>query len=41
VLQVSKNAFTDSGQLQSEYQTLSLLAATLADKVAHTVFDVW
>jgi hypothetical protein len=41
VLQVTKDAFTDSGQLQSEYQALPLLAAALADKVAHTVFDVW
>ena len=41
VLRVTKDAFTDSGQLQSEYQTLPLLAAALADKVAHAVFDVW
>jgi hypothetical protein len=41
VLRVSKSAFTDSGQLQSEYQTLPLLAAALADKVAHAVLDVW
>ena len=41
VLRVTKDAYTDSGQLQSEYQTLPLLAAALADKVAHTVFDVW
>ena len=40
-LQVTRDAFTDSGQLQSEYQTLPLLAATLGDRVAHAVFDVW
>jgi hypothetical protein len=36
-----KEAYTDSGQLQSEYNTLPLLAASLADTVAHTVLDVW
>lgn len=41
LLLVSRNAFTDSGQLQSEYRTLPLLAEALADKVAHTVLDVW
>ena len=41
VLRVTKNAFTDSGQLQSEYQTLPLLAQALADKVAHAILDVW
>ena len=40
-LVVTKEAFTDSGQLQSEYQTLPLLAAALADRVAHAVLDVW
>ena len=38
---VTKDAFTDSGQLQAEYQTLPLLAGSLADKVAHAVLDVW
>lgn len=38
---VHRDAFTDGGQLQSEYQTLPLLAAALADKVSHTVLDVW
>jgi len=38
---VTKDAFTDSGQLQAEYQTLPLLAAALADQVAHAVLDVW
>jgi outer membrane lipopolysaccharide assembly protein LptE/RlpB len=38
---VRRDAFTDGGQLQSEYQALPLLAQSLADKVAHTVLDVW
>ena len=38
---VQREAFTDSGQLQSEYQTLPLLAESLAAKVAHTALDVW
>ena len=36
-----RDAFVDGGQLQSEYQTLPLLAEALAKKVAHTVLDVW
>ena len=40
-IRVTKDAFTDSGQLQSEYQALPLLAGALAGKVAHTVLDVW
>lgn len=36
-----REAFTDGGQLQSEYQTLSLLADTLASKVTHSTLDVW
>ncbi|MES2694626.1 MAG: LPS assembly lipoprotein LptE [Verrucomicrobiota bacterium] len=36
-----REAFTDSGQLQSEYQTLPLLAEALATKVAHAALDVW
>lgn len=31
----------DSNQLQAEYQALPLLAASLAQKVAHTTLDVW
>lgn len=38
---VIKDAYTDSGQLQAEYQTVPLLAEALADKVAHAVLDVW
>jgi hypothetical protein len=40
-LSAVREAFTDSGQLQSEYQTLPLLAETLAQKATHAVLDVW
>ena len=36
-----REAFTDSGQLQSEYQTLPLLADALAAKLTHAALDVW
>ncbi len=36
-----RDAYTDGGQLQAEYQTLPLLAETLGRQVAHTVLDVW
>jgi outer membrane lipopolysaccharide assembly protein LptE/RlpB len=38
---VHRDAFTDGGQLQAEYQLLPLLAEALAQKVTHTVLDVW
>lgn len=38
---VRRESFTDGGQLQSEYQTLPLLAESLAGKVSHLVLDVW
>ena len=52
IVEVQREAFTDNGlgyvpfgqsndQLQSEYNTLPLLGAALADKVTHTVLDVW
>ncbi len=41
LVNVQRDAFTDGGQLQSEYQTLPLLAEALAAKVAHAVLDVW
>jgi hypothetical protein len=41
IVQVQRDAFTDGGQLQSEYQTVSLLAEALAKKVVHAVLDVW
>jgi outer membrane lipopolysaccharide assembly protein LptE/RlpB len=36
-----RDAYTDSGQLQAEYQALPLLAGVLAKKAAHAVLDVW
>ncbi len=36
-----REAFTDTGQIQSEYQTLPLLAEALATKVTHAMLDVW
>jgi len=36
-----RDAYTDQGQLQAEYQTLPLLAETLAQNVTHAVLDVW
>jgi hypothetical protein len=36
-----REAFTDGGQLQAEYQTLPLLAEALAAKVSHAALDVW
>jgi len=38
---VHRDVFTDSGQLQAEYQMLPLLAEALAGKVRGTVLDVW
>lgn len=49
---VRRDAYTDSGQklttgaavsgqLQSEYQALPLLADALAEKITHVVLDVW
>lgn len=37
----TKEAYTDSGQLQSEYNTAPLLASSLADNIVHAVLDVW
>jgi outer membrane lipopolysaccharide assembly protein LptE/RlpB len=36
-----RDDYTDQGQLQAEYQTLPLLAETLAQNVTHAVLDVW
>lgn len=36
-----RDAFTEGGQLQAEYQTLPLLTESLSDRIAHTVLDVW
>ena len=40
-VQARRDAYTDQGQLQAEYQTLPLLAETLAQNVTHAVLDVW
>lgn len=40
-IEVTRQSFTDSGQLQSEYQTLPLLAEALAAKVTHAALDIW
>lgn len=36
-----RGVFTDSGQLQSEYQGLPLLAADLANQAVKAVLDTW
>jgi hypothetical protein len=36
-----REVFTDSGQLQTEYQTIPLLAETLAAKITHLALDSW
>lgn len=41
VISTQRDAMTDGGQLQSEYQTVPLLAESLARKIAHAVLDVW
>ncbi len=52
IVEVQRESFTDNGlgsvpfgtsndQLQSEYNTLPLLASSLSEKLAHTVLDVW
>ncbi len=52
IVEVQREAFNDNGlgsvpfgtsndQLQSEYNTLPLLADALSDKVTHAVLDVW
>jgi hypothetical protein len=41
IIRVQRDAFTDGGQLQSEYQAVPLLAEALAKKVVHSVLDVW
>ena len=47
---IKRDVFTDNGdphsslvsdQLQSEYNTVPLIAETLAQKIVHTVTDVW
>jgi hypothetical protein len=50
VIDAERDVYTDNGQpsspltgdqLQSEYNTLPLLAGSLADKVTHAVLDLW
>lgn len=36
-----REVFTDSGQLQAEYQTLPILAEALALKIVHSTLDTW
>lgn len=37
----TRQSFADDGQLQAEYQSLPLLAETLAKNTAHAVLDTW
>lgn len=41
VFTAKRGVFTDSGQLQSEYQALPLLAAELARQTVQAAFDTW
>jgi hypothetical protein len=52
IIEVQREAFTDNGlgsvpfgtsndQLQSEYNTLPLLASSFSEKLTHAVLDVW
>lgn len=38
---VTRQIYVDGGQNPAEYQVMPQLAATLADRVAHSVLDVW
>jgi hypothetical protein len=40
-LQAQQEAYVDSGQLQSEYETLPYLADQLARDVTHATLDTW
>lgn len=41
IISTQRDAMTDGGQLQSEFQTVPLLADSLAQKITHAVLDVW
>jgi hypothetical protein len=41
LVEVQRDIFSDGGQIQAEYQAMPLLAQALADKLTHTVLDVW
>ena len=36
-----RDAYTEGGKVQADYQTLSLLSESLAERIAHAVLDVW
>ncbi|HVU23294.1 MAG TPA: LPS assembly lipoprotein LptE [Opitutus sp.] len=40
-IDTQRDAFTDGGQLQDEYQSVPLLAGSLAKKITRAVLDVW
>ena len=40
-IQVTRQIYVDGGQTPAEYQVMPQLAATLADRVIHSVLDVW
>lgn len=40
-IQVNRQIYVDDGQNPAEYQVVPQLAATLADRVIHSVLDVW
>jgi hypothetical protein len=50
IVEVQRDVFTDNGrpsssavgdQQQAEYNLMPILAAAMADKISHTVLDVW
>jgi hypothetical protein len=41
LIKATREAFTDGGQLQSEYQTLPLLAKALSERITHSALDIW
>jgi outer membrane lipopolysaccharide assembly protein LptE/RlpB len=40
-IDVQRGVFTDSGQIQAEYQNLPVLADELAKRTLHAVLDTW
>ncbi|HWA85797.1 MAG TPA: LPS assembly lipoprotein LptE [Opitutus sp.] len=40
-IDTQRDAFVDGGQLQAEYQTVPLLAESIAKKITRAVLDVW
>lgn len=40
-VQAVREVFTDSGQLQAEYQTLPLLVEALTQRIVHVTLDQW